>query len=49
MGGLARLAHTVRAWEVEILAFHAADGYSNGPTAGLRQSAVMADVGGLTG
>src|SRR5215208_4735477 len=27
-----RLAHTVRAWEAEILAFHATDGCSNGPT-----------------
>jgi transposase len=29
---LARLARTVRAWEVEILTFHAADGCSNGRT-----------------
>jgi len=29
---LARLARTVRAWEVEILAWHATDGCSNGPT-----------------
>jgi transposase len=29
---LSRLARTVRAWEVEILAFHATDGCSNGPT-----------------
>jgi transposase len=29
---LSRLAHTVRAWEAEILAFHATDGCSNGPT-----------------
>jgi transposase len=29
---LARLARTVRAWEAEILAFHATDGCSNGPT-----------------
>jgi transposase len=29
---LARLARTVRAWEAEILAFHATGGCSNGPT-----------------
>jgi transposase len=29
---LSRLARTVRAWETEILAFHATDGCSNGPT-----------------
>jgi transposase len=29
---LSRLARTVRAWEAEILAFHATDGCSNGPT-----------------
>jgi hypothetical protein len=29
---LSRLVRTVRAWEVEILAWHAADGCSNGPT-----------------
>jgi transposase len=29
---LSRLACTVRAWEAEILAFHATDGCSNGPT-----------------
>jgi len=29
---LSRLARTVRAWEAEILAFHTADGCSNGPT-----------------
>jgi transposase len=29
---LSRLAGTVRAWEAEILAFHATDGCSNGPT-----------------
>jgi Transposase len=29
---LSRLARTVRTWEVEILAFHATDGCSNGPT-----------------
>jgi transposase len=29
---LTRLAHTVRAWEAEILAWHATDGCSNGPT-----------------
>jgi transposase len=29
---LSRLARTVRAWEAEILAFHSADGCSNGPT-----------------
>src|SRR4029450_5087058 len=29
---LARLARTVRAWEAEILAFHATGGWSNGPT-----------------
>jgi transposase len=29
---LSRLAHTVRAWEVEILAWHVTDGCSNGPT-----------------
>jgi transposase len=29
---LSRLAHTVRAWEAEILAFHATEGCSNGPT-----------------
>jgi transposase len=29
---LSRLARTVRAWEVEILAFHATGGCSNGPT-----------------
>jgi len=29
---LSRLARTVKAWEVEILAFHATDGCSNGPT-----------------
>jgi transposase len=29
---LSRLARTVRAWKAEILAFHATDGCSNGPT-----------------
>ena len=29
---LSRLARTVRTWEAEILAFHATDGCSNGPT-----------------
>jgi transposase len=29
---LSRLVRTVRAWEAEILAWHAADGCSNGPT-----------------
>jgi transposase len=29
---LSRLARTVRAWEAEILAFHATGGRSNGPT-----------------
>jgi transposase len=29
---LSRLARTVKAWEAEILAFHATDGCSNGPT-----------------
>jgi transposase len=29
---LSRLAGTVRAWEAEILAWHATDGCSNGPT-----------------
>ena len=29
---LSRLARTVRVWEAEILAFHATDGCSNGPT-----------------
>jgi transposase len=29
---LSRLVRTVRAWEAEILAFHATDGCSNGPT-----------------
>jgi transposase len=29
---LARLARTVKAWEAEILAFHATEGCSNGPT-----------------
>jgi transposase len=29
---LSRLTRTVRAWEAEILAFHATDGCSNGPT-----------------
>jgi len=29
---LSRLARTVRAWEAEILAFHQAEGCSNGPT-----------------
>jgi transposase len=29
---LSRLAGTVRAWQAEILAFHATDGCSNGPT-----------------
>jgi transposase len=29
---LSRLARTARAWEAEILAFHATDGCSNGPT-----------------
>jgi transposase len=29
---LSRLARTVRAWEVEILAFHSTGGCSNGPT-----------------
>jgi transposase len=29
---LSRLAGTVRVWEAEILAFHATDGCSNGPT-----------------
>jgi len=29
---LSRLARTVRAWQAEILAFHATDGCSNGPT-----------------
>ena len=32
---LSRLARTVRAWEVEILAFHATNGCSNGPTEAL--------------
>jgi transposase len=32
---LSRLARTVRAWEAEILAFHATDGCSNGPTEAL--------------
>jgi transposase len=32
MAELSRLARTVRAWEAEILAFHATDGCSNGPT-----------------
>ena len=32
---LARLARTVRAWEAEILAFHATGGCSNGPTEAL--------------
>jgi transposase len=30
-----RLARTVRAWEAEILAWHATDGCSNGPTEAL--------------
>ena len=29
---LSRLARTVRAWQAEILAWHATDGCSNGPT-----------------
>jgi transposase len=29
---LSRLARTVKVWEAEILAFHTADGCSNGPT-----------------
>ena len=29
---LSRLARTVRAWEAEILAWHATEGCSNGPT-----------------
>jgi transposase len=29
---LSRLARTVRVWEAEILAFHATEGCSNGPT-----------------
>jgi transposase len=29
---LSRLARTIKAWEAEILAFHATDGCSNGPT-----------------
>jgi transposase len=29
---LSRLARTIRAWEAEILAFHATEGCSNGPT-----------------
>jgi transposase len=29
---LARLARTIRAWEAEVLAFHATKGCSNGPT-----------------
>jgi transposase len=32
---LSRLARTVRAWEVEILAFHSTGGCSNGPTEAL--------------
>ena len=32
MAKLSRLARTVRAWEAEILAFHATKGCSNGPT-----------------
>jgi transposase len=32
---LSRLARTVRAWEAEVLAFHATDGCSNGPTEAL--------------
>jgi transposase len=32
---LSRLARTVRTWEAEILAFHATDGCSNGPTEAL--------------
>ena len=32
MAELSRLARTVRAWEGEILAFHATDGCSKGPT-----------------
>ena len=32
---LSRLARTVRAWQAEILAFHTADGCSNGPTEAL--------------
>jgi transposase len=32
MAELTRLAHTVGAWEVEILAWHTTDGCSNGPT-----------------
>jgi hypothetical protein len=32
MAELSRLARTVRAWQAEILAFHATDGCSNGPT-----------------
>jgi Transposase len=31
-GGPVALARTVRAWEAEILAFHATDGCSKGPT-----------------
>jgi transposase len=32
MAELSRLARTVKAWEAEILAFHATGGCSNGPT-----------------
>ena len=32
---LSRLARTVRAWEAEILAWHATNGCSNGPTEAL--------------
>jgi transposase len=32
---LSRLARTVRAWEAEVLAFHATGGCSNGPTEAL--------------
>ena len=32
MAELSRLARTVRVWEAEILAWHATDGCSNGPT-----------------
>ena len=32
MAELSRLARTIRAWEAEILAWHATDGCSNGPT-----------------
>ena len=32
MAELARLARTVKAWEAEVLAWHATEGCSNGPT-----------------